>query len=85
MQGLDDKEDELIEFADRATKLLQFNLINDAKLQQLRDIVNPSHYMKPYDADKVNLANELFSRLNVSPLLYSEFRDIEMKAYELQK
>ena len=39
--------------------------------------------MKPYDAEKVSLANELFSRINKEGLTYEEFVEIEKESEKL--
>lgn len=70
----------LLELADRAQKELSIDLIEEKELNDLKALCNPAKYMKPYDAEKVSLANELFAILSKSELSYSEFLEVKNKA-----
>lgn len=39
--------------------------------------------MKPYNAEKVSLANELFARINKAGLTYEEYVEIEKESKKL--
>ena len=39
--------------------------------------------MKPYNAEKVSLANELFARINKTELTYEEYIEIEKESKKL--
>lgn len=67
----------------QAVNELGIALIDDQLLKRLKEKVNPQRYMKPYDAEKVSLANELFSRINKEGLTYEEFVEIEKESEKL--
>ena len=67
----------------QAVNELGIALIDDQLLKRLKEKVNPQRYMKPYDAEKVSLANELFSRINKEELTYEEFVEIEKESEKL--
>ncbi len=66
-----------------AVKELGIVLIDEQQLKKLKAKVNPQNYMKPYDAAKVSLSNELYSRINKTDLTYEEFVEIEKESEKL--
>lgn len=58
-------------------------LIDTEKLKDLTEKVNPQRFMNPYDAEKVKLANDLYSRLTKEGLTYEEFEEIEESSKSL--
>lgn len=75
--------EKLMVLQSRAVTELGIILIDDQLLKRLKAKVNPQRYMKPYDAEKVSLANELFSRINKEGLTYEEFVEIEKESERL--
>lgn len=74
----------LLELADRAETELSIRLIEEKELSDLKNLCNPTKYMKPYDAEKVSLANELFSIISKPDLLYSNFLEVRNRAVALR-
>ncbi len=58
-------------------------LIDAEELKDLTEKVNPQRFMNPYNAEKVKLANDLYSRLTKEGLTYEEFAEIEEKTKAL--
>lgn len=69
--------DSLNEIQKLAVEQLNISLIDYDLLNELKKKVNPQNYMKHYNAEKVSLANDLFSRLNSKNLTYNEFEEIQ--------
>ncbi len=78
----DDKE-ELMKLQSQAVAELGITLIDPENFKELLKKVNPQEYMKPYDAEKVRIANDLYSRLTKGELTYEEFVDIEEESKQL--
>ena len=76
-------DDTLLELQKRAVEELGVSIIDEHEIRKLKEKVNPKHYMKPYDAEKVSLANELFARISKEGLKYEEFIEIERKSQKL--
>lgn len=66
-----------------AVSELGLNLIDSEKLTELIEKVNPKNFMNPYNAEKVNLANELYSILMKENLMFEEFVYVEEKSAQL--
>ena len=62
---------------------LGITFIDKTQLSELKKFVSPKRFMKPYDAQKIQLANQLFSKLNSDNLSYMDFKEICEKAKEL--
>jgi hypothetical protein len=75
--------EKLMELQAQAVAELGIVLIDDNQLKKLMAKLNPRNYMKPYDAEKVSLANELFSKINKDGLTYEEFVEIDLAAQKL--
>ena len=75
--------DALNELQQIAVSDLGINLIDSEKLEELKQIVNPQKYMKPYNPDKIAIANELYAILSKDNLTFSELLEVENKAKEL--
>lgn len=72
----DDKE-ALMSLQAEAVASLGIVLIDAEKLKDLTEKVNPQRFMNPYNAEKIKLANDLYSRLTKEGLTYEEFAEIE--------
>jgi hypothetical protein len=59
---------------------LGIDLINKDKVQELKDKVNPKNFIKPYNAEKIALANELYAIITKESLTYDELEEVEEKA-----
>ena len=75
----DDRES-LNELQILAVKELGINLINKDRAQELMDKVNPKNFLNPYNAEKLALANELYSIITKDGLTYNEIEEVEEKA-----
>ena len=73
----------LNELQKQAVTELHINLIDDEKLSDLKEKVNPKNFMAPYNPDKVALANELFAILTKEDLTYDEMAEVEEKSKQL--
>lgn len=78
----DDKE-ALMSLQAEAVASLGIVLIDAEKLKDLTEKVNPQRFMNPYNAEKVKLANNLYSRLTKEELTYEEFTEIEESSKSL--
>jgi len=79
----DDKETlEVLQY--RASQELGIPLINSVQLEYLKEKVNPKNYMNPYNAEKVALANELYSILRKEGLTYNELTEVQERAKQLK-
>ena len=76
-------EQALNEISQTAITELGITLIDETQLKRLKEKVNPQHYLKPYNAEKVSLANELFARINKEGLTYEEYVEIEKESKKL--
>ena len=66
-----------------AVRELGINLINKDKVQELMDKVNPKNFINPYNAEKLALANELYTIITKEGLTYNELEEVEEKAKTL--
>ena len=78
-----DNNEALDEIQLQAISDLGISLINQDKLNELKEKVNPKNYLNPYNAEKVALANELFAILSKEGLTYNEFVEVEEKSKSL--
>lgn len=78
----DDKE-ALMSLQAEAVSSLGIALIDGEKLKDLIEKVNPRRFMNPYNAEKVRIVNDLYSRLTKEDLTYEEFTQIEEEPKKL--
>lgn len=62
---------------------LGISFIDSVSLEELKQRINPENFMNPYDAEKVQLANDLFAILSKSDLTYVEYVEVKKKAVKL--
>ena len=62
---------------------LGINLINQDKLDELKEKVNPKKFLNPYNAEKVASANELYAILTKENLTYEELVEVEERSKSL--
>lgn len=70
-------ESAIIELASRAENELGIFLISKNDIKELKELCNPKRFMKPYDAQKVERANNLFGKLSQGVVSYSAFVKIK--------
>ena len=68
---------------EEAENELSISFVDKEKIAELKEKVNPKRFMKPYNAEKVSLANDLYSRLSKENISYKELMDIETKIYQM--
>lgn len=64
LKTLETDIDTLKEIRREAVLDLKINFIDSDRLKELRAKTNPQKFMKPYNAEKVKIANDLYMRLN---------------------
>lgn len=62
---------------------LGISFIDSVSLEELKQRINPENFMNPYDAEKVQLANDLFAILSKPNLTYIEYVEVKEKAVKL--
>ena len=67
------------EIAVEAEKLLGIQLVDIHQIEDLKKKLHPKNFMNPYDAQKISLANELYSRI-VDNMTYSEYNKLKNEA-----
>lgn len=80
-----DDEDTLIKMQSKAATELGISLIDKEELNELKQKVNPKNFMQPYNAEKVSLANELYSILSDENLDYVRMMEVKEKSKVLLK
>lgn len=63
------------EIADEAEKRLGIQLVDNHQIEDLKNKLHPRNFMNPYDAQKISLANEIYSRI-VDNMTYSEYNKL---------
>lgn len=76
-------KDILTELQLQAVRDLDINLIDSERLKELKEKINPKNFLNPYNAEKVALANELYSMLNSENLTYVDMVSVEDRAKTL--
>lgn len=67
----------------QAEEELGVNFVDKEKIVVLKKKVNPQKFMKPYQPEKVTLANELYSILNNEDITFEELMEVEEKSKTL--
>lgn len=67
------------EIAAEAEKRLGIQLVDNHQIEDLKNKLHPKNFMNPYDAQKISLANELYSRI-VDNITYSEYNKLKNDA-----
>lgn len=78
----DDKE-ALMQMQSMAVSELGISLIDKEELNELKRKVNPQNFMRPYNAEKVLLANELYSILSDESIDYVTMMEVKEKSKTL--
>lgn len=79
----DDKETLLL-LVKEAEEKMDISFVDSIKVASLKKQVNPKRFMKPYQPEKVSLANELYAILNKEKVSYTDIIEIEKKVEKLQ-
>lgn len=79
----DDKETLLL-LVKEAEEKLDIIFVDSTKVASLKKQINPKRFMKPYQPEKVTLANELYAILNKEKVSYTDIIEIENKIEKLQ-
>lgn len=74
-----DDKDALMQMQSMAVSELGISLIDKEELDELKQKVNPQNFMQPYDAEKVSLANELYSILSDENIDYVKMMEVKEK------
>lgn len=69
----------IMKLASLAESGLGVVLISKSDIRSLKKICNPKRFMKPYNPEKVAIANELYSKLNQERLSCAEYFGIKKK------
>ncbi len=64
----------------RAVDDLGIKLIDKKTIDSLKFKISPKHFVNPYNAEKVALANELYSILSKDSLTFQEFLDVKKRS-----
>lgn len=62
---------------------LGIGIVDDELISELKEKINPKNFLKPYDAEKVALANDLYSRLSKDNITYKEIIEIQKESKKL--
>lgn len=80
--------EEVLRLASLAESELGVRLVAKSDIRSLKKKCNPKHFMNPYNAEKVAIANELYTKLRqekLSCVEYLEIRGMVSKLYEGEK
>ena len=72
-------DEEILKLASRAESELGVVLISKSDIRSLKKKCNPKRFMKPYNPEKVAVANELYTKLRQKNLSCAEYLDIKNK------
>lgn len=75
--------DKLKNIRNRAIQELEINLLDRNKVEMLKEKANPKNFMKPYQPNKIEKANELYDKLSLGNLDIDVIEEIEQKIKEL--
>lgn len=75
--------EEILRLASLAESELGVELISKSDIQSLKRKCNPKRFMKPYNPEKVSMANELYTKLSQEKLSCSEYLEIKSKVVTL--
>lgn len=78
-----DDKDTLYDLQSQAEEELGVSFVDLEMIEKLKKKVNPMRFMKPYNPEKVTLANELYSRLSKENISYKDIIEIEERSKKL--
>ena len=74
----DDDIDNLKRLRKEACVRLNVNFVDQERRRELRSLSNPKRYLNPYDAEKVKIANDLYTKLEDANIDIDSFENIEL-------
>lgn len=83
MKTSPDDKDTLYDLQSQAEEELGVSFVDLEMVEKLKKKVNPKRFMKPYNPEKVTLANELYSRLSKENISYKDIIEIEERSKKL--
>jgi hypothetical protein len=83
MKTSPDDKDTLYDLQSQAEEELGVSFVDLEMVKKLKKKVNPKRFMKPYNPEKVTLANELYSRLSKENISYKDIIEIEERSKKL--
>lgn len=78
-----DDKDTLYDLQSQAEEVLGVSFVDPEMVERLKKKINPKRFMKPYNPEKITLANELYSRLTKENISYKEIMEIEEQSKKL--
>ncbi len=77
-------EEQIVRIEETAHSKLGVNIIDKKYVRQLKRVIYPKKFLKPYDEKKFSLANELYTLLADGNVTYAIIKDVDKRATELQ-
>ena len=74
----DDDIDDLKRLRKEVCVRLNVNFVDQERRRELRSLSNPKRYLNPYDAEKVKIANDLYTKLEDANIDIDSFENIEL-------
>ena len=85
LKEIDEKNniDALMGIMEEANDKLQIHIVSKEEIENLKRKCNPKNYMKPYNSQKVDFANRLYSRLNNKKITDKDYFEIYKESQQL--
>ena len=74
----DDDIDDLKRLRKEVCVRLNVNFVDQERRRELRSLSNPKRYLNPYDAEKVKIANDVYTKLEDAKIDIDSFENIEL-------
>lgn len=81
----EDDEEVIASLCKELEDKLGIYIITHREIEELKKTCNPKHFMNPYDAQKVKIANELYAKLDTDVLSYYDYYLYMKQASELNQ
>lgn len=79
----DEDKESIASLIDEAEEKLGIFIVTKREIKELRDRCNPKNFMKPYNADKIAKANNIYGDLQKGRMSYRIFVELRNKVDEL--
>ena len=83
MQTSPNDEEAVAGIVDTAQSILGINIVEKKYVRQLKKIIYPKRFLKPYNEKRFALANELYTALANGDVSYAIIKEVDKKAVEL--
>ena len=83
MQTSPNDEEAVAGIVDTAQSKLGINIVEKKYVRQLKKIIYPKRFLKPYNEKRFALANELYTALANGDVSYAIIKEVDKKAVEL--